>query len=245
MIKPDLRSLIGKLNTTCRCALEGAAGLGRDVQAAGIRPQLPRLLLAARDRPVDGRGPAVLWQKRRVILDRAVFRNLHEVLRRELQHESHDADVGVGVSQGLRRFRRPQRLELMNLQAFFLRCRAQRVRPRAFFLRRAKHGHNFVSTREKSFQHCFSEILLTDDCDFHESILMATFLGSDPIKVGGTPDQKKYWMGRVADEALLMAYGATEPQAGSDLAALTTKAVPVERDGRSGYSLTLETLQKT
>jgi alkylation response protein AidB-like acyl-CoA dehydrogenase len=68
--------------------------------------------------------------------------------------------------------------------------------------------------------------------------VLATFLGSDPIKVGGTPAQQKFWMGRVADEALLMAYGATEPQAGSDLAALTTKAVPVERDGRSGYLLT-------
>src|SRR5512136_2680026 len=68
--------------------------------------------------------------------------------------------------------------------------------------------------------------------------VLATFLGSDPIKVGGTPEQQKFWMGRIADEALLMAYGATEPQAGSDLAALTTKAVPVERDGRAGYLLT-------
>ncbi len=41
-------------------------------------------------------------------------------------------------------------------------------------------------------------------------------------------------MSRIADEALLVAYGATEPQAGSDLAALTTKAVPVERDGQIG-----------
>ncbi len=68
--------------------------------------------------------------------------------------------------------------------------------------------------------------------------VLATFLGSDPIKVGGTEEQKKFWMGRVADEALLMAYGATEPQAGSDLASLTTKAVPVEQDGQSGYTLT-------
>ncbi len=68
--------------------------------------------------------------------------------------------------------------------------------------------------------------------------VLATFLGSDPIKVGGTEEQKKFWMGRVADEALLMAYGATEPQAGSDLASLSTKAVPGEQDGQSGYRLT-------
>ena len=35
-----------------------------------------------------------------------------------------------------------------------------------------------------------------------------------------------------------MAYGATEPQAGSDLAALATTAVPVEEDGKvTGYRL--------
>ncbi len=68
--------------------------------------------------------------------------------------------------------------------------------------------------------------------------VLATFLGSDPIKVGGTAEQKKYWMGRIADEALLMAYGATEPHAGSDLAALSTKAVPVQHDGQSGYKIT-------
>ncbi len=69
--------------------------------------------------------------------------------------------------------------------------------------------------------------------------VLATFLGSDPIKVGGTPEQKAYWMGRIAEEALLMAYAATEPQAGSDLAALRTQAAPVFEDGNLvGYKLT-------
>ena len=46
-------------------------------------------------------------------------------------------------------------------------------------------------------------------------------------------------MGRIADEALLMAYGATEPQAGSDLASMSTKAVPVQENGRvTGYHIT-------
>jgi alkylation response protein AidB-like acyl-CoA dehydrogenase len=57
--------------------------------------------------------------------------------------------------------------------------------------------------------------------------VLATFLGSEPISVGATPEQKKLWMTRIADEALLFAYAATEPAAGSDLAALRTVAEPV------------------
>lgn len=82
-----------------------------------------------------------------------------------------------------------------------------------------------------------SELMASIDLGVATGVL-ATFLGSDPIKVGGTAVQQKYWMGRVADEALLMAYGATEPQAGSDLAALKTKAVPMEENGKViGYKL--------
>ncbi len=62
--------------------------------------------------------------------------------------------------------------------------------------------------------------------------LLATFLGSDPIRVGGTEEQREKWLGRIASDGALMAYGATEPQAGSDLAALRTTATPVEEDGR-------------
>jgi acyl-CoA dehydrogenase len=65
--------------------------------------------------------------------------------------------------------------------------------------------------------------------------VLATFLGSDPIVVGGTVEQKKQWLTRIADEGLLFAYGATEPEAGSDLAALKTTARRVEGDGRVGY----------
>src|SRR5437868_1207993 len=69
--------------------------------------------------------------------------------------------------------------------------------------------------------------------------VLATFLGSDPITVGATPEQKKYWLSRIADEGLLFAYGATEPEAGSDLAALRTTAERVMQDGRViGYKIT-------
>jgi alkylation response protein AidB-like acyl-CoA dehydrogenase len=68
--------------------------------------------------------------------------------------------------------------------------------------------------------------------------VLATALGSDPIAVGATDDQKKRWLTRIAEEGLLFAYGATEPEAGSDLGALRTTATPVEQDGRTvGYRL--------
>jgi alkylation response protein AidB-like acyl-CoA dehydrogenase len=83
-----------------------------------------------------------------------------------------------------------------------------------------------------------SELMAAIDLGVATGVL-ATFLGSDPISVGATEEQKAYWYGRIAQEALLMAYGATEPQAGSDLAAMTTKAVPVEENGEVvGYHIT-------
>ncbi|HLK65174.1 MAG TPA: acyl-CoA dehydrogenase family protein [Bryobacteraceae bacterium] len=61
--------------------------------------------------------------------------------------------------------------------------------------------------------------------------VFAIFLGSDPITVGATPEQKKMWLSRIAEEGLLFAYGATEPDAGSDLGALQTTAERVVEDG--------------
>ena len=67
---------------------------------------------------------------------------------------------------------------------------------------------------------------------------LATFLGSDPIRVGGTEEQKRTFMGRIAKEGALFAYGATEPEAGSDLGALKTTAERVGENGAvTGYRL--------
>src|SRR6266496_933740 len=68
--------------------------------------------------------------------------------------------------------------------------------------------------------------------------VLATFLGSDPLFVGGTPEQKKVWLTRIAERGILFAYGATEPEAGSDLGALRTTAVPVVENGNLvGYRI--------
>jgi alkylation response protein AidB-like acyl-CoA dehydrogenase len=69
--------------------------------------------------------------------------------------------------------------------------------------------------------------------------IFATFLGTDPIRVGGTEEQKNKWMTKIADEGALVAYGATEPDAGSDLGASTTRAEAVmENDVITGYRIT-------
>ena len=85
--------------------------------------------------------------------------------------------------------------------------------------------------------YCICEEMARIDLGIATSVL-ATFLGSDPITVGATPEQKKLWLSRIADEGLLFAYGATEPEAGSDLGALRTTADPVLQDGRVvGYKI--------
>ncbi len=60
--------------------------------------------------------------------------------------------------------------------------------------------------------------------------VFATFLGSDPIVVGATEQQKQKWLGAIAEQGVVFAYGATEPDAGSDLGAMTTTATPVTDD---------------
>jgi len=85
--------------------------------------------------------------------------------------------------------------------------------------------------------YCVCEEMARIDLGIATSVL-ATFLGSDPITVGATPEQKKLWLSRIADEGLLFAYGATEPDAGSDLGALQTTADRVMEDGRVvGYRI--------
>jgi acyl-CoA dehydrogenase len=85
--------------------------------------------------------------------------------------------------------------------------------------------------------YCVCEEMARMDLGVATSVL-ATLLGSDPIIVGATPEQKKYWLTRIAEEGLLFAYAATEPEAGSDLAALRTTAERVMQEGRvAGYKI--------
>jgi alkylation response protein AidB-like acyl-CoA dehydrogenase len=68
---------------------------------------------------------------------------------------------------------------------------------------------------------------------------LAICLGMDPVRVGATPEQKKKYIGRIAEEGLIVAYGVTEPEAGSNVQSLKTKAERVlDDDGNiKGYKL--------
>jgi alkylation response protein AidB-like acyl-CoA dehydrogenase len=86
--------------------------------------------------------------------------------------------------------------------------------------------------------YCVCEEMARIDLGLATSVL-ATFLGSDPITVGATPEQKRIWLSRIAEEGILFAYGATEPEAGSDLGALRTTAERVIENGKVvGYKIT-------
>jgi len=68
---------------------------------------------------------------------------------------------------------------------------------------------------------------------------LAICLGMDPIRVGATAEQKEKWIRKVAEEGMIVAYGVTEPEAGSNVQALKTKAERV-LDGQgkiTGYRL--------
>ena len=68
---------------------------------------------------------------------------------------------------------------------------------------------------------------------------LAICLGMDPIRVGATPEQKERYIGRIAEEGLIVAYGVTEPEAGSNVQALKTRAERVLDDNGdiTGYRL--------
>ncbi|MBW1675335.1 MAG: acyl-CoA dehydrogenase family protein [Deltaproteobacteria bacterium] len=55
-------------------------------------------------------------------------------------------------------------------------------------------------------------------------------LGADPILFAATKEQKQKWLGKIAEADALVAYAVTEAEAGSNLAALKTKAEPVRND---------------
>lgn len=57
--------------------------------------------------------------------------------------------------------------------------------------------------------------------------MLAVALGTDPIRVGCTPEQRRRWLPRIAAEGLIVAYAVTEPEAGSNVQNISTVAQPV------------------
>ncbi len=69
---------------------------------------------------------------------------------------------------------------------------------------------------------------------------LAIALGIDPIRVGGTPAQQTTWLGKIAEQGLIVAYGVTEPAVGSDVANIRTKAKPITGDDGTVVAYAIE-----
>jgi len=83
-----------------------------------------------------------------------------------------------------------------------------------------------------------SEVMAGVDLGLATTFL-AILLGTDPILVGGTPDQKQKWLSRIATGEAIVAYGVTEPEAGSNVASIQTTAVRIsDAEGNvTGYRI--------
>jgi len=60
---------------------------------------------------------------------------------------------------------------------------------------------------------------------------------SKALLAGGTDEQKDYWLPRIAAGEELVAVAVTEPDIGSDVASLQTRAEKAEHDGQIGYRI--------
>jgi acyl-CoA dehydrogenase len=71
-------------------------------------------------------------------------------------------------------------------------------------------------------------------CSGIQTSMTANTLALTPIKLGGSAEQKKKYLGWLASEPIFASYATTEPGAGSDVAGLQTRAT---KDGSGGYVL--------
>ncbi|KAK2107156.1 hypothetical protein P7K49_016670 [Saguinus oedipus] len=74
----------------------------------------------------------------------------------------------------------------------------------------------------------FDSCLITEElaygCTGVQTAIEANSLGEIPVIIAGNDQQKKKYLGRMTEEPLMCAYCVTEPGAGSDVAAIKTKA---------------------
>jgi alkylation response protein AidB-like acyl-CoA dehydrogenase len=68
-------------------------------------------------------------------------------------------------------------------------------------------------------------------------MLLLTRLPTGPVMIAGTEEQKQRYLPRIADGTQRSAFGLSEPQAGSDVVGMRTKAMP-DPDTEGGWVLT-------
>ncbi len=76
--------------------------------------------------------------------------------------------------------------------------------------------------------HCLVQEEGAYGCLGFNTSLAANMLGAMPVMLAGTPEQQKEWLPRLVDGGEFAAYCCSEPDAGSDVAGLSTK---VRKDG--------------
>jgi acyl-CoA dehydrogenase len=81
---------------------------------------------------------------------------------------------------------------------------------------------------------CLIREALAEASPLADAVFALQGLGTTPILLSGSAAQKERWLAPVAEGRLMTAFAMTEPEAGSDVASITTTA---RRDG-SGYVLT-------
>ncbi|GAA5204339.1 acyl-CoA dehydrogenase family protein [Streptomyces thinghirensis] len=88
---------------------------------------------------------------------------------------------------------------------------------------------------------CLMRESLAHACTEAETALALQGLGAHPVHAHGTEAQRARWLPRVSDGSAVAAFALSEPDAGSDAAALGLAAHPDTRsDGRTGWRLTGE-----
>ncbi|HTU97789.1 MAG TPA: acyl-CoA dehydrogenase family protein [Solirubrobacteraceae bacterium] len=107
----------------------------------------------------------------------------------------------------------------------------------------AQHGlleRLFATTGQASaIELCLIREALARGCTEAETAFALQGLGAYPILQAGRAELRDEWIPRVADGTAVAAFALTEPEAGSDPAALSLHAAP---DGEGGYVLTGEKL---
>lgn len=84
---------------------------------------------------------------------------------------------------------------------------------------------------------CLMRESLAHSCTEAETALALQGLGAHPVHVHGSPAQRENWLPRVSDGTAVAAFALSEPNAGSNAAALALRAEP---DGAARWRLTGE-----
>lgn len=117
--------------------------------------------------------------------------------------------------------------------------------PESFITAMAELGYFGLSVPEEYGGHELGNLamILTTEELSRASLAAAGSLITRPeiltkaLLQGGTEEQKKTWLPRIASGELMVGISVTEPNVGSDVASLSCKAEPATVDGVAGYVL--------